>query len=130
MIFSFRFINAFGGSLNITVNGKLYEYVTSYNASQYDFRYYWGEICGGKCMKHAYVVYIIAHHLCLSVIPDTASRDAPTPPPPKPPSASSLSQTHVHFLSRSREEPGVRNLGAFIRAGESVLKKVFFGLVM
>lgn len=32
-----RFINAFGGSLNITVNGKLYEYVTSYNASQYEF---------------------------------------------------------------------------------------------
>nr|KAF6461008.1 solute carrier family 15 member 1 [Molossus molossus] len=32
-----RFINVFGGSLNITVNGKGYEYVTSYNASQYQF---------------------------------------------------------------------------------------------
>lgn len=32
-----RFVNAFGGNLNITVDGTLYDIVTSYNASEYQF---------------------------------------------------------------------------------------------
>ncbi|XP_006100697.1 solute carrier family 15 member 1 [Myotis lucifugus] len=32
-----RFVNAFGGSFNVTVDGILYEDVTSYNASTYQF---------------------------------------------------------------------------------------------